>query len=307
MRGSPYHIVTHELIPVIFQAGAKKTERIDPNHPSYGKVSSFRTMDAYKQSWLQLMFFLKGQFHLSDPEKIDEEHIRDFMVYKTLEYPSKLYLARISAALGKLETALRFYTRNKYGEEENYDFSIRQTVLDGARNLNLVADNYRDRAYEKPNILTSSLTEPLHRLSGQIQWESGGRIEAVGLIKKEQLRGYCIDPITGVTMGQIWSKEKGGREGMLMVLTPTYNWLKEHIEEYGRFKIDRQKYTTDIRRTCENLGIKGEGSHGFRYAFARRRMKEYMSAGYTYEQNLQSVSLEMKHNRAKITTHYLGG
>lgn len=306
MRGSPYHIVTHELIPVIFQPGAKKTERIDPNHPNFNKVSSFRTMDAYKQSWIQLLFFLKEQFHLSDPEKIDEEHIRDFMVYKTLEYPSKLYLARISAALGKLETALRYYTKAKYGEEREYDFSIRQIVLDGARNLNLVADNYRDRAYQRPDIVANSLSQPSFILASDIQWQSGGRIEAVGLIKKEQLRGYCIDQITGVTMGQIWSKEKGGREGMLLVLTPTYSWLKEHIEEHGRFKIDRQKYTADIRRTCEHLGIKGEGSHGFRYAFAQRRMKEYMRAGYTYEQSLQAVSLEMKHTRANITMWYVG-
>lgn len=306
MRGSPYHIVTHELIPVIFQAGAKKTERIDPNHPNYGKVSSFRTMDAYKQTWIQLLFFLKEQFHLSDPEKIDEEHIRDFMVYKTLEYPSKLYLARISAALGKLETVLTLYAMQKYGEERYYDFSIRQTVLDGARNLEMVADNYHDRAYQRPDIVANSLSQPSFILAADIQWMSGGRIESVGIIRAEQLRGYCIDPITGVTMGQIWSKEKGGREGMLMVLTPTYNWLKEYIDKYGRFKIDRQKYTTDIRRTCEHLGIKGEGSHGFRYAFAQRRMKEYMKAGYTYEQSLQAVSLELKHNRASITTHYLG-
>lgn len=306
MRGSPYHIVTHELIPLIFEAGAKKTDRIDPKHPSYGKVSSYKTMDAYKQTWIQLLFFLKEQFHLNDPEKIDEEHIRDFMVYKALERPSKLYLARISAALGKLETALTLYAKQKYGEDRYYDFSIRQIVLDGARNLEMVADNYHDRAYAKPNILAGTLDRIEHRLCADIQWQSGGRLEAGILIKKEQLRGYCIDPITGVTMGQIWSKEKGGREGMLMVLTPTYNWLKEHIEEHGRFKIDRQKYTADIRRTCENLGIKGEGSHGFRYAFAQRRMKEYMRAGYTYEQSLQAVSLEMKHNRAIITTHYLG-
>ncbi|MDD2368527.1 MAG: hypothetical protein PHQ90_04435 [Sulfuricurvum sp.] len=305
MRGSPYHIVTHELIPLIFEAGAKKTDRIDPKHPSFGKVSSYKTMDAYKQTWLQLLFFLKEQFHLNDVEKIDEEHIRDFMIYKVLERPSKLYLARISAALGKLETVLTLYAKQKYGEERYYDFSIRQIVLDSARNLEMVADNYHDRAYQRPDIVANSLSQSSFTLAGDVQWQSGGRIEAVGIIKKEQLRGYCIDPITGVTIGQIWSKEKGGREGMLMVLTPTYNWLKEHIEEYGQFKIDRQKYTADIRRTCENLGIKGEGSHGFRYAFAQRRMKEYMKAGHTYEQSLQAVSLEMKHNRAKITTHYL--
>lgn len=306
MRGSPYHIVTHELIPVIFQAGAKKVDRIDPNHPNFNKVSSFKTMEAYSSTWIQFLFYIKEQFRLSDAEKINEDHIRDFMMYKALERPSKLYLARISAALGKLEIALRYYTRNKYGEEGEYDFSIRQTVLDGARNLNMVADNYRDRAYAKPNILAWSLAEPIHRLAADIQWESGGRIEAVGLIKPDQLRGYCIDPITSVTMGKIWSVEKGGRAGLLMVLTPTYEWLKKHIAEHGRFKIDRQKYTRDIRRTCENLGIKGEGSHGFRYAFAQRRMKEYMRVGHTYEQSLQAVSLEMKHTRANITMWYVG-
>lgn len=73
-----------------------------------------------------------------------------------------------------------------------------------------------------------------------------------------------------------------------------------------RASFDRQKYTAGIRRTCENLGIKGEGSHGFRYAFAQRRMEEYMRVGYTYEQSLQGVSWEMKHNRASITMWYTG-
>jgi hypothetical protein len=36
-------------------------------------------------------------------------------------------------------------------------------------------------------------------------------------------------------------------------------------------------------------------------------MIEYSRAGYTYEQSLQAVSWEMKHNRANITEHYLGG
>lgn len=306
MRGSPYHIVTHELIPVIFQAGAKKTERIDPNHPAYNKISSFKTMEAYKRTWIQLLFYLKQEFHLKDVENIDEEHIRDFMMYKALEYPSTNYLQRISAAIGKLEIALGFYTKAKYGEEKQYDFSIRQIVLDGARNLNLVADNYRDRAYQNPEMVANSLSIIPFMLAADIQGQSGGRIEAVGVIKKEQLRGYTVDPITGMQMGQIWSKEKNGREGMLKVYVPTYQLLEEYIAEFGRFKIDRQKYTYDIRRACECLGIKGEGSHGFRYAFAQRRMKEYMKAGYTYEQGLQAVSLEMKHNRAKITTLYTG-
>jgi hypothetical protein len=38
-----------------------------------------------------------------------------------------------------------------------------------------------------------------------------------------------------------------------------------------------------------------------------RRMFEYAKAGYSYQDSLQQVSYEMKHNRASITSHYLGG
>jgi len=48
-------------------------------------------------------------------------------------------------------------------------------------------------------------------------------------------------------------------------------------------------------------------SHGLRWNFAKNRLLEYASAGYTYEQSLLLVSKEMKHNRASITEHYIGG
>ena len=34
-------------------------------------------------------------------------------------------------------------------------------------------------------------------------------------------------------------------------------------------------------------------------------MFEYAKAGYSYDDSLQEVSYEMKHNRASITEHYL--
>ncbi|NOQ32101.1 MAG: hypothetical protein GQ570_13370 [Helicobacteraceae bacterium] len=50
-----------------------------------------------------------------------------------------------------------------------------------------------------------------------------------------------------------------------------------------------------------------EGSHGFRWNFAKNRMMEYSQAKYSYDNSLLGVSTEMKHNRANITEHYLGG
>jgi len=91
----------------------------------------------------------------------------------------------------------------------------------------------------------------------------------------------------------------------VLVSTTTYERLLHHFKSIKRFKIDRQKYSGDIREACERMGISPEGSHGLRWSFAQRRMMEYAKAGYTYEQSLQAVSWEMKHNRASVTTHYL--
>ena len=73
------------------------------------------------------------------------------------------------------------------------------------------------------------------------------------------------------------------------------------------FKIDYQHYANDIRQACGLVNEETNGSHGFRWTFARNRVREYQKHGYTYEQALQGVSWEMKHYRADITIHYLGG
>ena len=81
--------------------------------------------------------------------------------------------------------------------------------------------------------------------------------------------------------------------------------LKSYILEYDKFKINRQKYYNDIKQAAISLNENPEASHGLRWNFAKRRMFEYGKAGYSYEECLQQVSYEMKHNRASITQHYL--
>lgn len=305
MRGSVY-FQSAELIKCLYVEGAKKIERIDPNHQHYKSIGSVLTAKSYRDVWNNLFLYLREHWNIKDAEKITSEHVAAYMSYKSEYHVSRQYLQKINAAMRALEIALKRFTLNIHGVERNYDFSIRQVILNEYRDLHLVADNYHNRAYENPVNLIYGLSEPLHRLAAFIEYEGGARLEGCALIKREQLCGYRRDPITGVVMGIIHTREKGGKEGPVQILTPTYEWLKEHIIEYGRFKIDRQKYAADIRKTCELLEIKANGSHGLRWNFAKRRMMEYAKAGYTYEQCLQGVSWEMKHNRASITEHYLG-
>lgn len=306
MRGSTYY-QARILLDEVFCVGAKKQERVDPMHPNFKKVASFSTMNAYKNTWHNFFNYLREHWKIKDVELITSDHVAAYMDYKIGYYPSVKYLQKISASMAKLEIALKKFTLRVYGEERHYDFSIRQRILDESRDLHLVANNYHNRAYDTPHLVIASLTESTHRLAATIQYEGGARIEGVTLIKSEQMHGTRFDPITGTDKGVIFTKEKGAKEGDVLVSVTTYNRLLHYFKTNKRFKIDRQKYSYDIRSTCEKMGMTPEGSHGLRWNFAKRRMMEYAKAGYTYEQNLQAVSWEMKHNRASITEHYLGG
>lgn len=305
MRGSVYY-QTGLLAKAVFAEGAKKMERIDPNHPHYQKIASYRTLSTYREVWNNFFNYLKEHWGVKNAEEITGAMVADYMLYKIEYYPSEQYLEKISSALGKLEIALQHYTLSQYDEAREYDFSIRQEILDTTRDLDLVADNYHNRAYKDPELLIESLKDPLHRLAARIQYEGGARIEGVSLIKPDQLHGIRHDPITKTDKGVIFTKEKGGKEGDVLIGIDTYIEIESHLKVNKTFKLDRRRYSHDIRTTCKRIGLNPEGSHGLRWNFAKRRLFEYAKAGFTYEQSLQTVSWEMKHNRASITEHYLG-
>lgn len=305
MRGSVYY-QSAQLAKQIFEAGAKKVNRVDKNHEHYQKVASYKTMESYRNIWNNLFNYLLEHWKLKDFEKIEAHHIQAYMDYKIEYYPSKQYLEKINSAIGKLEIALKHFSLNVHGEKREYNFSIRQSRLDEARNLKIVASNYHNRAYNNPLTLITNLKNPLHKLAASIQYEGGARIEGVALIKPIQLKGYKFDSISKSEVGVIETKEKGGKVGDVLVSVNTYNALQSYLSQKPSFKITRQSYYDDIKRAALLSNETPEASHALRWNFAKRRMFEYAQAGYSYEDSLQEVSYEMKHNRAYITKHYLG-
>jgi len=262
-------------------------------------------MESYRRIWDNLFNYLKEHVGIKDCEKIDETHIVAYIYYKIEYYPSRQYLEKIVSAIGKLEVALNHFSKQKYDVPKEYDFSIRKRMLSKSISLKLVAANYHNRAYKNPEELINNLSDSKHQLAASIEYEGGSRVEGCSLIKKEQLLGTRIDKITDEKKGVIFTKEKGGKEGEVLISFQTYQKLKHHIDQYGVFKLKQQLYMKDIRDTCKRLNIASEGTHGFRWNFAKRRMFEYAQANFSYEESLQLVSSEMKHNRANITLHYL--
>ena len=304
MRGSVYY-QSAQLVKQVFEAGAKKEDKINPDHEHYQFVSSYKTMESYRAVWNNFFNYLLEHWKIKDFEKIENYHIQSYIDYKVEYYPSKQYLEKISAAIGKLEVALKKFAKNIHNVDREYDFSIRQTILDEDRDLKYVSNNYHNRAYNNPLFLIENLKDPLHKIAAKIQYEGGARIEGVALIKKDQMMGIKVDSITNKEVGIVLTKEKGGKEGEILVSIDTYTNLNSYILEYDKFKINRQKYYNDIKQAAISLNENPEASHGLRWNFAKRRMFEYGKAGYSYEECLQQVSYEMKHNRASITQHYL--
>lgn len=58
MRGSVYY-QTAQLTKIIFFEGAKKEQRIDPEHEYYQCVASFSTMETYRSVWNNFFNYLR--------------------------------------------------------------------------------------------------------------------------------------------------------------------------------------------------------------------------------------------------------
>lgn len=315
MRGSIYY-QTSLLAKSVFKEGAQKQDKITPYNYDYKKVSSYQTMETYRRVWNNFGLFLRDEYGIKDFEKIEPEHIESYMLSKvdTNKERSKQYLEKISAALGKLETALENFI-DYIKEKEDYfsfprrpkrfDFSIRQKILDHIRDEGLVYDGYHNRVYQQPELLIESLETYEHRLAAKIQLFGGTRYEGVFKINENQLLGYSKDKVSNKDIGIIETKEKGGKVGNVNLSQDIYAELERYIDKNEVFKVDYQEYAKEIRQTCKKLNIKPEGTHGFRWTFAQNRIREYQSNGYTYDQALLGLSNETKHNRIQISEHYL--
>lgn len=309
MRGSVYY-QTAELSKLIFKEGAKKEDRINVNHEHYNCVASFNTMESYRSIWNNFFNYIKEHFKLKNCEFITEEYVKSYFEYKIEYYPSKQYSEKISSALGKLEFALNKYSIEKYTytnkEPIKYDFKIRQNILDNAKNLNQIADNYHNRTYLNPKELIDNLQDENHKIAASIQLFGGARVEAVTLIKYEQLKGTKIDGLINEKVGIIETKEKGGKVGDVLITFDTYKKLENHFINNDKFKINYQAYLNDLKLAAKISNQKYQSSHGLRWTFAQNRVRDYQQkANYSYYEAIQQVSWEMKHFRASITEHYL--
>ena len=339
MRGSTKWQVI-QLVRIIFQEGLSKKERSNEKSFYYKMVTQHTTMETYKLIWIEFAKYTKENSHVQDIEDLNNQHIKEYLLHKISNKCARQTLEKLSAALGKLETALIKYSQLSGGNRQ-YNFNNRTKILNYAREFELVYDGYHGRAYDSPEKIISLIDNTRYKLCAKIQYEGGARIGGLEYLKKEvciayqkleinglvdalkidritsknaylkTMQGLSVDPVligNGVEkkVGKIMTVEKGGRPGIVYVSPRVYEELELFFTTNEILIVNRFDYMKKIQKVCRKLGVRVEGSHGFRWSHVQNRQEELLLSGFSEDEALLLNSVEHKHWRSEITTHYLG-
>lgn len=342
MRGTIQY-QTGELAKVLFSPGMSKREQKSTGFIANAKtLETYREVWNELGIYAKENFALKDLQKLNEKHIA---HYMYFKAYQQiseqrLELISSA-LGKLEKALRKLNDKYFFESlRDSAIKVREYDFSVRHEILDEARKNLLVLETSDEptfcRAYTDPQALIDTITDPILKLAAKIQYESGARLEGIERIdhslsiktqklhdnrlsdsidyiridelrsKVDQLQGIEYDSLEAIQKGRIFDIEKGGKPGILLVHVDTYKQLKAHLLKHDIFRIDINKYRTAFKKAAQITNQEYQGSHGLRWNFAKERFsKIQVIGGLSYDQALQQVSWEMKHERASITEHYL--
>lgn len=333
MRGSLYY-QTGELAKVLYMQGMSKIEQ-----KQTGYLANAKTLETYREIWNELAIFTKSMYGIKDLQQLDSVHIQTYMLAKASQNITEQRLELISSAIGKLQTALEKFSTCHSQKQQTYDFSIRQTILDESRDDLLVKETSDEpkfaRNYDNPLALIEAIEDEKFKLAAHIQYEGGARLEAVTRIDEKmvlkisklidnnlemiefesidgiysnvkQLQGFKKDKFVQVYKGQLLTVEKGGKPGIVQLNQDTYHTLEAFLKKHRIFEINANAYRRGLMNAAQATHQTYNGSHGLRWNFAQKRFQELQVRGnLSYEQALQQVSWEMKHERAEITEHYL--
>ncbi|NBK98094.1 MAG: hypothetical protein EOM50_08750 [Erysipelotrichia bacterium] len=334
MRGSRKYQCS-QIAKVIFQPELSKIDQ-----KKEGRIANASTTETYGEVWIEIIDYFFNEEKIKDIQALNSTHIERYMTMKLQTGISIQRAELISSAIGKLEVGLkmlgtRFENSDKYAE---YDFSIRHTILQNAKQSNILRKGSRvkhyTRAYKDPLGLIDALVNPFYKLAAKIQFESGARVSAVENIYRlkrikpeklvnnhlnsipivsesakhvfvEQLQGVKADPYTHKESGFLLTVEKGGKPGLVRLSMKTYEELNDYLDQNGAFKINYNTYLRALEAAAVKTCQRYEASHGLRWNYAQNRIVELQESGYSFHQAEQIVSWEMKHERPSITQHYL--
>ena len=269
-------------------------------------IFSYKTADNYREIWRQVASFAKENYKIRDVQKIDGQHIKEFIQSKIEKKVSLSMYQQYVAALYKFEMALNGYAQ-KHNTGNAYDFKqqIQETKSSAYQTL---IRNKNERNYENPSTLIDHIKNDEHKLVAKIQYESGCRVSECTHLSLKNLKGLGNDPVTGEQKGVLYiEKAKGGKNGFKYVSVETYQKLEERLnaESSGKMSVNNGEYRNSLKKAAIKTDQQYTGSHGLRWNYAQERYEKILELTHNEAETLALVSKDLFHERLNITKHYL--
>lgn len=257
-------------------------------------IYSYKTAKDYREVWQEIGTWAKQTHKIRDLEKITGEHVSEWLTEKAQQVVAWRTLQHSSAALAKMELALNQYSE-KMGKGIKYNYREAADKVKAEYKEVLKADD-KSRAYKNPEQLKQNVWSERYQIAAALQHEGGLRVREAALIKGDQVKG-----------NNITVRGKGGKVRTVAVSQKTMDRLRAWMDQNGGiYKIkDVNKYREALKEAAWESEQEYQGSHGLRWNYAQKRMKDLQASGRTYEQAMVQVSNELGHERASITEHYL--
>lgn len=282
-----------------FDSSRSFDKRYNPFLRSYGSADKFTRVNN------QMLGYAKRNFGVKKLWELKPEHIQDYVRTELIERygMAKNTLQQHSAMIGKLEIGIKEFLGY------SVDFGNRD-IASGRWVANSVAKELSDvrhhSAYKDVNKLVSSIKDSKDKVFAMAQANGGFRFSELQYSRKENLHGIVKDKITGEEVGVIHVEGKGGRERNCFIAVGLYEKIEGYVEKQGHLKVNYEKYLRGLQEASKETGLSYSGSHGLRCDFAQDRYDNYISGGYSNEDALKGVSVEMGHDRTYETQTYLG-
>lgn len=288
--------------------GAKTMNQIALKTGIYGT----KTSRTYQSTMKALTKFCITTGRAETVDQIKPEHVKEFLQYKY--GGKKASFDAYTSALSKMDAALSIACNRppQWQELLKEQREIAAKLLNGDQ----IA-----RAYEKPVQLIEAMNptyqDGKYRLAAELQYYGGLRVaEAVSNETKTaggfkpldatNLKGKCVDPVTGDPAGAITFKGKGGKMRTQYLPVWLYDKLSDHIDKHGRLKADYEAYHRHVKEAAEATGQKyeGRGTHGLRWAYTQDFQDSLCVRGIDGHRALTITQQRLGHETLHHTLRY---
>jgi integrase len=270
------------------------------------RITSINTMRAYVKSCSLFARWCQDQYAVRDINDITPEMAMDYIDELLERELSGGYIGKVSAALRKLDVALR--------ESGAWDHDAPALLEPGG---GWHSERRPERAYtpEQAEMIISEMD----RIARDRQAPLVARLQRIAglrITEAVMIRGEDIDPATGIL--NVDRGTKGGRPRTVTIGSAHRGFLEtlcDRAEEHrdGHVFRDRghlgqglaRRTGGAVRAACARLDIECYGTHGFRRCWAQARHRQLTLAGADDRSARQAVARGLGHRRIDVTKSYI--